>query len=161
MKALSLRQPWAWLLVEGIKTIENRKWNSKHRGRFYIHASKGMTKQEYQFCKTFCEPRTERELPDFNELLRGGIVGHVELVDVLLPPCVDPMLDEVIRWQMEDQYGFVVEEPKRIPFVECLGKLGFWTVPNDLVHNIVDDIWVYKDGSTNLIPRVDRFFVGS
>jgi len=40
MKALSIRQPWAWLLVEGFKDIENRTWKTNYRGSFLIHASK-------------------------------------------------------------------------------------------------------------------------
>ncbi len=40
MLALSIRQPWAYLIASGIKTIENRSWPTKHRGPFIIHASK-------------------------------------------------------------------------------------------------------------------------
>ncbi|HTV55212.1 MAG TPA: ASCH domain-containing protein, partial [Terriglobia bacterium] len=39
MKALSIRQPWAWLIVNGFKPIENRSWNTNFRGRILIHAS--------------------------------------------------------------------------------------------------------------------------
>ena len=39
MKALSIRQPWAWLIARGVKTVENRTWATNFRGRFYIHAS--------------------------------------------------------------------------------------------------------------------------
>ncbi|WP_245839042.1 ASCH domain-containing protein [Yersinia kristensenii] len=39
MKALSIRQPWAWLIVNGYKDIENRTWNTKCRGPVLIHAS--------------------------------------------------------------------------------------------------------------------------
>ena len=37
--ALSVRQPWAWALLYGGKTIENRKWTTHYRGRIWIHAS--------------------------------------------------------------------------------------------------------------------------
>jgi hypothetical protein len=40
MKCLSLKQPFAELLVSGKKPIELRKWNTKFRGKFLIHASK-------------------------------------------------------------------------------------------------------------------------
>ena len=40
MKALSLKQPFAELIVSGKKNIELRKWNTKFRGEFLIHASK-------------------------------------------------------------------------------------------------------------------------
>jgi hypothetical protein len=43
MKALSLRQPWAHMVVHGPKHIENRRWNTSFRGEFLIHAAKGCT----------------------------------------------------------------------------------------------------------------------
>ena len=45
MKCLSLKQPFADLLVSGKKTIELRKWNTKFRGKFLIHASKNLDKE--------------------------------------------------------------------------------------------------------------------
>ena len=43
MKALSLKQPWASMIAEGGKTIETRKWSTRHRGRVAICASKSTT----------------------------------------------------------------------------------------------------------------------
>jgi ASCH domain-containing protein len=40
LPALSLRQPWAWLVVNGYKDIENRSWRTNHHGPLVIHASK-------------------------------------------------------------------------------------------------------------------------
>jgi hypothetical protein len=48
MKALSIRQPWAWLILHAGKDIENRDWPTRFRGRFLIHAAKGMTRDEYE-----------------------------------------------------------------------------------------------------------------
>jgi len=41
MKAISLLQPWATLVVTGVKTIETRSWGTKYRGPILIHASQG------------------------------------------------------------------------------------------------------------------------
>ena len=40
MKTLSVRQPWAWLIVYGGKDIENRSWRTPYRGPLLIHAGK-------------------------------------------------------------------------------------------------------------------------
>lgn len=40
MKALSIKQPWAWLVSEGYKGVENRTWKTNYRGVFLIHAGK-------------------------------------------------------------------------------------------------------------------------
>ena len=44
MKALSIKQPWAWLICAGYKDIENRDWSTKFRGRIYVHA--GLSESE-------------------------------------------------------------------------------------------------------------------
>ncbi len=51
IKALSIKQPWAWAIVNGYKTIENRTWKTKFRGAFLIHASKQFDKKGYEWIK--------------------------------------------------------------------------------------------------------------
>ncbi len=54
-KALSVRQPYAWLLVNGMKTCENRTWNTTHRGTLLVHASaKKMTKEDWAYLRDIC-----------------------------------------------------------------------------------------------------------
>ncbi len=80
MKALAIKQPWAYLIVNGFKDIENRTWRTALRGRFYVHASKAFDNDGYQWVmNTF-----NLSLPHPNEFKRGGLVGVVDLVD-----CVD------------------------------------------------------------------------
>ena len=81
--ALSIRQPWAWLIVHAGKDIENRNWSSKFRGRFLIHAAKGMTRQEYEDACDFVHDVVDSmiRIPSFDSLPRGGIVGESEVTD--------------------------------------------------------------------------------
>lgn len=51
--ALSIRQPWAWLIIHGGKDIENRTWPTRFRGRVAVHAGKGMTRDEYEAAMLF------------------------------------------------------------------------------------------------------------
>jgi hypothetical protein len=133
MKALSLRQPWVWLVLHAGKTIENRRWNTAFRGEFLIHAAKGMTRTEYREAIEFAVEEggiNAERIPDFNELRRGGIVGRARLVDVL-PPFL-PMDDQATRWRwhIPEQYGFVLEGIEVLPFTPCGGALGFWDAPD-------------------------------
>jgi len=77
VKALSLRQPWAYLVANGIKSIENRKWKTKFRGLALIHASKGYDewKPEYEVNYGVKLPCPIADLP------RGGIVGVMTITD--------------------------------------------------------------------------------
>lgn len=128
MKALSIRQGWAWLCAQGLKDIENRSWNTKFRGRFLIHASISMTRAEYDAC--FSSAVTiwigGRYFPRFEEMERGGIVGVATLVAVVPPE------QRTSPWHMPDQFGFQLAEPKPLPFIPCKGALQFFDVPDDV-----------------------------
>ena len=48
MKTLSIRQPWASLIVEGFKDVENRSWRTPIRGEIAIHASASKTEDDWE-----------------------------------------------------------------------------------------------------------------
>ena len=56
MKAISIRQPWAWLILNARKDVESRDWiyPCRHRGPLLIHASKTCTRREYESAVLFC-----------------------------------------------------------------------------------------------------------
>lgn len=120
MKALSIRQPWAWLVANGHKDIENRQWRTHTRGRVFVHAAKGMTRGDYLACEICVADFSDIKLPPFEDLQRGGIIGTVEIVD-----CVT---DDASRWFF-GEYGWVLKDAKPLPFQPCKGALGFFT-PN-------------------------------
>lgn len=86
MKALSIKQPWASLIVHGIKDIENRSWRTKFRGRIYIHASAIQVKT-----KNISFPTNDvwlnkvpieiRRKAFWNENLTSAIIGEVDIID--------------------------------------------------------------------------------
>lgn len=83
--ALSVRQPWAWAIIYAGKDMENRGWKRwkrewKHRGRIAIHAAAGMTRDEYLEAADFMAELGVK-CPTPTELVRGGIIGSVEIVD--------------------------------------------------------------------------------
>ena len=47
MKTLSIRQPWASLIVKGFKDVENRSWRTPIRGEIAIHASASKTEDDW------------------------------------------------------------------------------------------------------------------
>jgi len=118
VKRLSIRQPWAWLIVNGHKDIENRDWPTRFRGRILIHAGKTMTRADYDACKLFLAASDiNLQLPEYHDLLRGGIVGEAEIVD-----CVSASDSP---WFV-GRFGFVMANAKPLPFVGCPGQLGLY-----------------------------------
>lgn len=128
--ALSVRQPWAWLMVNGYKDIENRDWRTPFRGRFLVHAGKTLTRSYYdEFVDSMDLEACTRgiTLPSFDELsaMCGGFVGWSTVVD-----CVR---DHPSPWKQPDSYGFVLRDSTPIPFVPYNGRLGFFNVPPGVV----------------------------
>lgn len=124
MKELSIHQPWAWLVVNGHNDIENRTWPTRFRGRGLIHASKTMTRDEYDDgLATAMHVGYRSFFPPREKLERGGIAGVATIVDCL-PPGAD-----MSPWHASEQFGFRMADAKPIPFVECKGALGFVDVP--------------------------------
>lgn len=122
--AISIRQPWAWLILNAGKDIENRDWKTEFRGNCLIHASKSGTRSDYNDAIDFLVDRgldrLQYDLPALEHLEKGGIVGSVEIVG-----CTD---NSESPWFV-GEYGFVLRNPKPLPFVPCKGRLGFFNVP--------------------------------
>lgn len=112
MKALSIRQPWAWLIVHGGKNIENRTWRTKLRGPVLIHAGKKVDLRAYAELKA-----QGVKLPDLEKLQTGGIIGKAVIVD-----CVDGSDSPWFR----GPHGLVLSNPRPVKFVPCLGRLSFF-----------------------------------
>lgn len=124
MKALAVRQPFAWALLAGHKPVENREWPTSVRGRVLLHASKGCTKREYGDAAEWIYVACGVVVPEIEELPRGCIVGAVTIVD-----CVEA---HPSPWFV-GPYGFVVEKPVALAEpIPCKGMLGFFRVPDDV-----------------------------
>jgi hypothetical protein len=119
MRALSIRQPWAWLIVNGHKPIENREWRTAYRGPVLIHAGKTMARTYYDEVAAFVADEFEIELPAFELLERGGIVGTATITD-----CVSTSDSP---W-FQGPFGFVMTGAKPLPFHPCRGMLNFFDV---------------------------------
>ena len=116
MKALSLKQPYAELILQHRKTIELRKWNTKFRGQFLIHASKTPDKEAMSRF-------------NFKNLPLGQIVGKATLVNV--KPYKTPEehkadADKHLANTTWGNYGFILKDVKRLSPIPCKGALNFW-----------------------------------
>lgn len=125
MKALSIRQPWAWLILNAGKDVENRAWSTKFRGEFLIHASQGCTQDEYwdavEFARiAIADSYRGIKMPSLKNMPRGAFVGKANLIDC--------SKSTGSKWQMMDQWGFVLASPVQIEPVPYKGQLGFFEV---------------------------------
>ena len=122
LRALSVRQPWGWAIVQGLKPWENRPRRFNYRGPLLIHASQAAREQDYLFGIGLIESLTGRSPPDRKAIERGGIVG-AELTD-----CADPLSEDDSEWRGEASFGLRFERAITLPFRACPGALGLFKV---------------------------------
>jgi hypothetical protein len=110
MRALSVRQPWATLLVKGTKDVENRSWRVSYRGPLLICAGLRV------------EPG-----PEYDFLVAAGVempigmaVGVVELYDIVT--------DSHSAWAIPGRYHWLVANARKIKPFPVSGKQGIFTV---------------------------------
>lgn len=121
--ALSIQNPWAWLVVHGWKDVENRTWKTDFRGRFLVHAGVKVDHDAYAWlAHRFPEITIPRELPG------RGIIGAATLTD-----CVTRTSSP---WHAIGQHGFLLEDAIAYPTVIQRGRLGFFAI-DDLTRRLL------------------------
>ncbi|CAK0774293.1 hypothetical protein CVIRNUC_004154 [Coccomyxa viridis] len=135
---LSLHQPWAQLLVHGIKRIEGRAWSSNHRGRVWIHATSARP-----------ETQTIRELEHFYTEVHGdlkvhfpsdyptsALVGCVNVVDVLTAEQVGAWeeLPGCVKLEVGSPRAFLCEDPRFLARpISMRGHPKLWQLPPQIL----------------------------
>jgi hypothetical protein len=126
--ALSVKQPWAALLVHGIKTIEIRRWPTARNGLVYIHAARVPDDRDLGWGLLPPEAAATAEL-------RGGLIGSARLVT-----CKPYRSPEAFRadqklhlndpgwFEQPVLYGFVFSEPEILPYQRYPGWFRFFKV---------------------------------
>lgn len=121
--ALSIRQPWAELILQGNKTIETRRWDTEFRGEFYIHAGKTIDEEA---CKKYdIDPAT---------LKTGAILGKAEIVDVKEYSTEEEFLNDDNKHKAgfygfaKPMFGFILHSVQRITPIPARGNLKFFEV---------------------------------
>jgi hypothetical protein len=126
LKALPIKQPWVHAILREGKFIENRRWQTKHRGWIALHAS-----AEPQYGDIY--PRGVKA-PDFDKLDYGAICGVARVVDILTKSRSKWFTQP---YPGETNYGWALTDVKRLRKpIECKGALQLWSVPPNIVRSI-------------------------
>lgn len=121
MKVITLKQPWATLVAEGIKKYEFRSWKTNYRGKILIHAGTGVDKKYMEKFK------------DMNlEFPKKRIIAEVEIEDCL--ELTDDLNKKIISEKniaygskYRTGYAWKIKNAKKINIDEEInGKLGLW-----------------------------------
>lgn len=130
MKAITIKQPWASLIVHGIKNIENRTWScpKKYLGQRVLIHSSGKPLNYDNFYDSILTNEQLLALPENKEqkdfsFCTGSIIGSIEIVD-----CVQ---NHSSIWAEKKVYNWVLANPiiYEEPIENVKGKLSFWDYP--------------------------------
>ncbi len=115
IRVISVRQPWAWLIIHAGKDIENRSWSTNHRGPLAIHASKA--KPDPADCAAVLELAEELGIGE-PQYEYGMVIGTVDVVG-----CVtrsrSPWFAGPVGWQLAN--------PRPCDPWPLLGRLGLYS----------------------------------
>ena len=126
MRILTLKEPFATLISNKIKTIETRSWRTNYRGELYIHA--GIKKPKYDY-----KSEDFKKIADKYEYNPGYVLCKCNLID-----CIE-MTDEYIKHIKENDYinyicgeykvgrfAWILSDIVPVEPFEVKGRLGIW-----------------------------------
>lgn len=126
MKTLTIKQPYASLIIEGYKEYEFRVWKTKYRGEFLIHAGKSIDKKAMERFKYL-----NLDYPT------GCIIGKANITDCIL---VDDEMKKLLKekdpivykssinraQEEKPEYAFKIENIEKVKHIYIKGKLSFF-----------------------------------
>jgi hypothetical protein len=129
MRALSVTQPWASLIVLGVKRLETRPWRTVYRGPLLIHAARAFPAA----ARALCRREPFRSLLhaaglDAAALPLGAVVGGVELLDcVRVEDLPEPEPDEAALGDFRPgRWVWRLADPRRLGPFPARGRLGLF-----------------------------------
>ena len=137
MRCLSIHQPWCYAILHQGKAVENRTWPTRYRGPLLVHASKSRASYDAQSPDIWRE-RYGVDLPPWDSLVKGAIIGVVELADCV-PASGEGLTDRQRDWLASHPFTegpvcWVLKNPRAfaepIPF---RGAQGLFDVPDEVV----------------------------
>jgi hypothetical protein len=126
VRAITIKQPWASLIIEGGKDIENRTRRTHVRGWVLVHAGQKQDDpamvREWGIevdCFTLDNAHALNAVLDRENPYLGGIIGAMHLAD-----CVE---HHSSPW-FGGPFGYVIDRVVKLPFLPCRGMQGWFNV---------------------------------
>lgn len=122
-KALSIRQPWAWFIVNGYKDVENRSWKPSEKmmgQRIVIHASaRKLTKTDFEEFVEICEDLKIKRFPkSVDDFVYGSYVGSAVITGAVK--------NSKSEWAARGSWHILLDKAKKMTPKKKKGQLGFF-----------------------------------
>lgn len=131
VKALSFKQPFAWLIANGFLLVDDRTWGNDYRGPMLIHASKGIYEEYYNYLVE----HTDLPLPPRDKMEFGGVVGVANVIGCYRANQLPQGLTHEQRSSYDNLppnvYGFLFDQAQPLPLMSCRGRLKIFEIDFD------------------------------
>jgi hypothetical protein len=138
MRAISLWQPWASAVANGVKKIETRHWHTWYTGPIAIHAAQrrtgemaaifdGLLVDHPEIMKAFVDCAED----DFKLLPFGAVVATATLVECVRTEALRsvPLTESALGNYANGRFGWILKDVKKLPEpIPCIGRQRFFTV---------------------------------
>lgn len=128
MRVLSIKEPWATLIMDGKKSIETRSWKTNYRGELYIHASLSKVTKEV------LERKELMNIVSDSNMNYGKIICKCELVDCIY--MTEEYIKKIKKQNYQEyicgeykvgRYAWVLNNVEILEEkIDAKGKLGIW-----------------------------------
>ena len=126
VRALTIKQPWAYAMLHLGKDVENRSWRRDYSGPLLIHTSKHpVTEPRALLAKHM---RSVPSINALNKLPTGSVVGVADLCDYVR--------DSQSKWAQKRKWHWLLRNVHPIRPIKCPGQLGLWTPTRAIINKL-------------------------
>jgi hypothetical protein len=130
LKAISIKNPWADLIVKGIKDIENRSWRTSYDGPIFIHISKAIDINAYNILSK-THP-TLIESKEYYNNQNGKIIGSFFIKN---------FNNSTSEWADKNSLHWNLENVLKFDnYFQVKGSLSIWTIPFEIRESLLNQI---------------------
>ncbi len=127
MKVLSIKEPFATLIKDGVKIYETRSWKTNYRGEIYIHSGLAKLTKEVRERKGLSELYNEDDLKYGYIICKCNLVDCIYMTEEFIKQEKEKNLNNFIAGRYEvGRYAWVLDDIELIDPIQAKGQLGIW-----------------------------------
>lgn len=132
MKVLSIKEPYATLIMEKVKRIETRSWKTNYRGELYIHASKSKISKDKKEKKELMDLIKDKDMNYGKIICKCNLVDCIYMDNEFLKKIEKEKIEYICGEYKEGRYAWVLEDIVVLEDkIDAKGRLGIWNYKGD------------------------------
>ena len=135
MKVLSITEPYATLIRDGIKKIETRSWKTNYRGDLLIHASSTKIPKDYKNNDWLMELVGTRDLHFGQIVCKCKLVDCVKMTEEFINEVTHNPNEYISGFYEVGRYAWILEDVQPVDSGKVKGSLGLWNCDENVIVN--------------------------